>query len=471
MNTILENFYLKSPVFLQNLMVAVKGLQLKRVRTGGSYLSLVSELKKRHTWSKEEFEAYQLPQLKRLLKHASLNVPFYRDKFKEVNFNPDKIKTVRDLSSLPLLEKSSLKANPDIFIDERINKKKIIVLHTTGSTGTPLKIYSSPIDRQLNYAFFNDYLNSLGVDLNSKRATFGGRIIVNPKQNTPPFWRYSYFQKNMIFSSYHLSNENLPYYYHKLRHFGPEYIDAYPSSIYSLSQFILKFKNSESLKPNVIVTSGATLFEEQRETIEEAFQTKVSDQYGCAEECIFVAQCSKGKYHYRPDYSVVEILNKDGKPSLPGERGEIVCTGLINQTMPLIRYRIGDEGILSSDNCSCGLNTPFFEKIIGRMDDFIITPDGRHIGRLSPVLKGFPVKEAQYVQKRIDQVVVNIVPDEAFNDLWEKELVKELQKRLGYSLDIEINYKNEIHRGPGGKQRTVISLINNANRVPDNILH
>jgi phenylacetate-CoA ligase len=127
--------------------------------------------------------------------------------------------------------------------------------------------------------------------------------------------------------------------------------------------------------------------------------------------------------------------------------------------MPLIRYRIGDVGIMSNETCSCGSNTPYFEKILGRMDDFILTPDGRYVGRLSPVLKGFPVKEAQYIQKRMDLVVVKLIKDPNFNSQTSKQLIKEIQKRLGYSINIELEFVDELPRGPGGKLRTVISEL------------
>jgi phenylacetate-CoA ligase len=218
------------------------------------------------------------------------------------------------------------------------------------------------------------------------------------------------------------------------------------------------------ISPGMIITSGETLFEDQRKVIEEAFQCKVSDQYGCVEMCIFVGQCERGHYHYRPDYSIVEVIKPNGEVAEPGEEGDIVCTGFINPAMPLIRYRIGDKGLLASHKCSCGLNTPHFEKILGRMDDFILTPDGRHVGRLSPVLKGFPVKEAQYIQKRLDLVVVRLVKDAHFNSQTSKQLLKEIRKRLGDSIQIEFEFVDAITRGPGGKLRTVVSEISNGIR-------
>ena len=208
-----------------------------------------------------------------------------------------------------------------------------------------------------------------------------------------------------------------------------------------------------------ITTSAETLYSWQRKIIEKAFGVPVIDQYGSAEMCNFVAQCHLGRYHIHSDYALIEFLREDGTPADPGEEAEIVCTGFINPVMPLIRYRIGDYGILSDIPCKCGSPFPVMEKILGRMDDIIITPDGRKVGRLSPVLKGFPIKESQYIQKKIDELEVLIVKDKHYDKNTESEVVKELEKRLGTSLKIRVKYVSCIQREKGGKLRTVISYI------------
>jgi phenylacetate-CoA ligase len=127
--------------------------------------------------------------------------------------------------------------------------------------------------------------------------------------------------------------------------------------------------------------------------------------------------------------------------------------------MPLIRYRIGDLAVLDTKECDCGLNTPILKEILGRIDHFIITPDGRKIGRLSPVLKGFPIREAQYIQRRVDQLIVRVVTAEGFDKKTEKDIKIELRKRIGSEMAIKVETVNSIERGPGGKLRTVISEI------------
>lgn len=459
MRSILQTFYLNSPTAIQQVLVTLKGYSLEKIRRGGDYNTLLQKVLNRQEWTSEQFFDYQLNELQKMLNLSYNFVPYYNKKFKEIGFFPQRVKSLEDIALLPILDKDEVRCNPLTFVDKRLKKKDLLVIHTTGTTGTPLIIYTNKNARRWNYAFFDGYLKSVGFEAKKKRATLGGRIIVNPDQEKPPFWRSSYFQRNLLFSSYHLTDKNLPSYFEKLKEYQPEIIESYPSSLYVLSKYMLNHHKTGEISPKVIVTSGETLFEDQRKVIEEAFRCKVSDQYGCVEMCIFVAQCEVGHYHYRPDYSLIEIIKENGEIAKPGEIGEILCTGFINQVMPLVRYRIGDVGIMSNKKCSCGLNTPHFEKIVGRMDDFILTPDGRYVGRLSPVLKGFPVKEAQYIQKRMDLAVVRLVKDTKFDSQTSKVLIKEIQKRLGYSIKIELEFVDEIPRGPGGKLKTVISEI------------
>ncbi len=454
-----EKIYLHSPPAVQQLLVSLKGYSLEKIRRRGEYHGFLQEVLRRGEWNAGQFFAFQLEELRNILHRSSRFVPYYRRKFKDLGPFPQTIHSLRDFAFMPILEKEEIRRDPLSFVDQTLDKKKLFVLHTTGSTGTPLHIYTNETARRWNYAFLDGFLKSAGVDGRKRRATFGGRVIVPPEQEKPPFWRLSYFQKNLLFSSYHLTEKNLPFYLEKLRAYRPEIIEGYPSSLAVVAESLLRRGGPPEIAPALIVTSGETLFDEQRKIIEEAFRCKIRDQYGCVEMCIFAAQCPEGHYHYRPDYSLVEILKDNGEMAEPGETGEILCTGFINPVMPLIRYRIGDVGVISPRTCTCGLNTPYFEKIVGRTDDFIITPDGRRVGRLSPVLKGFPVKEAQYIQKGPDLVVVRLVKDDNFDSRIPGLLIKEIQKRLGYSMKIEIEFVAQIPRGSGGKLRTVISEL------------
>ena len=213
--------------------------------------------------------------------------------------------------------------------------------------------------------------------------------------------------------------------------------------------------------PKVIVTSSETLLEPQRQTITRVFACPVRDQYGSAEMAGFIAECDRGRYHAASEcYGVVEVVDARGEPVPPGEIGELCLTGFINPAMPLIRYLIGDAARVSTVGCDCGRAGLVIESIEGRMDDVILTPSGRHVGRLDPAFKGVRgVRESQILQTALDRIVVKIVTDET-RDFDPNGLVENLTERLGPDVKIGLlEYVDTIPKESNGKFRSVKSLL------------
>ena len=444
---------------MQNIAVSAKGLLLKNIRKSGQYAIYRKSVVARQNWSNEQFQDYQLKHYQDLVSYAIQHVPYYRRIFGDKGITSNTITCLDDITQLPILKRGIVKNNPTEFHADNLPTKNSISLHTTGTTGSPLKITSDNNARQKNYAFFDGYLETLGLNPDAKHIIIGGRVIVPQKNTKPPFWRYSFFQKSLLMSSYHLNDKFMDTYIDKVESFSPEYIESYPSSIYILAKHILK--KQRKIKCKAIITSSETLFPEQRETIEKAFNTTVYDQYGCVEMSLFVGQCRYGRYHVRPDYGLLELVDDDGAPVLAGQPGNVICTGFINDTMPLMRYAIGDIATLSENSsCDCGLNTPILKEIMGRADDILLTSNGQAIGRMSPVLKNFPVKEAQYIQYKAGEVELLIVPDTAFSkERDEKLIIDAVQLRLGKKFSVHLSIVKHIERGKGGKLKAVISKI------------
>ena len=293
---------------------------------------------------------------------------------------------------------------------------RIVEIHTSGTTGSPLTIYLRSEALEKNYAFFARSLEWAGVAPGQKSATFAGRVIMSAKQVEPPFWRKNWVMRNTLFSSYHISERNLPAYVDELNNIQPIFIDSYPSAIFSVGRFLLDRSIEVGIAPKAIITSSETLLDNQREIIEKAFHSRVFDQYGSAEMVGFINQCEKGSYHINPEYGIVEIIKEDGEPAKDGEPGELVCTGFVNSTMPLIRYKTGDSAIACETYACVEEHLPLVKSILGRTDDFIVTRDGRFIGRLDPVFKSLSagIKEAQIIQEDYDRIVVKIVVNKDF---------------------------------------------------------
>ena len=116
--------------------------------------------------------------------------------------------------------------------------------------------------------------------------------------------------------------------------------------------------------------------------------------------------------------------------------------------------------VARSGTCECGRAFPLIERIEGRVEDYIRTPDGRLVGRLDHIFKGVPhVREAQLVQDRVEELVLRIVRMEGFNDDDERMILANARERLGRALQLRCEYVNAIERFAGGKFRFVVSEI------------
>jgi phenylacetate-CoA ligase len=177
------------------------------------------------------------------------------------------------------------------------------------------------------------------------------------------------------------------------------------------------------------------------------------------------SECVKGRLHLWPEIGHVEVVK--GAAS-DGEKtpGELICTGLLNDDMPLIRYRVGDRGSLASpgDSCECGRGLPILLSVEGRMDDVLYTSDGRAIGRLDPIFKSrTPLSEAQIIQDRLDLIRIRFVPDAQFSSSDAQSLIERVRERMG-PVEVVLEAVDSIPRGSNGKFRSVICNLSDDER-------
>lgn len=460
MNSILDKIYNKSPFWSQNLMCSVYGYKLYHERYNGPWATCFNELLKSQYFSEEKIRVLQNQLFKDILKHSLEYVPYYRNILKISH----QLENEEDFSALlkkfPIIDKEILRSNALSFVSQFYSTQNLLKYNTSGTTGSPLTVYMTQDARRINYAFYERAKKWAGVALFDKSITFAGRTIVPANQNKPPFWRMNYKFNNTLFSSYHLSRTTLPEYINKIRKLRPVFVDAYPSSINQIATYCLEKKITD-IRFKAVITSAEMCLDSQREKIERAFGCKVYDQYGCTEQAVFACQCEEGRYHVNPEFGIIEVLDSKNNPVANGELGHFVCTNFLNHAMPLIRYKIGDMGIMSSEKCSCGRNFPVIKKIYGRNDDVLLTPDGRYVGRLDPVFKGVEssIIETQIVQEKIDLVKIFIVRDVNYLEDHGRFIINELKKRMGENIFYEIVYVENIPRTKSGKFRAVINKI------------
>lgn len=456
MNNIMDKAYYRLPIALQNIAVSAMGWKLSWQRKTKESLQFVEFLKQSQYWSQDRMQEYQAKQLKNIVDIA-INTKSYGDWKRRSNFDVCDIRGIESLALLPITDKESVRSHPQDFVANIVSRGNRFKLSTSGTSGTPLSVYTDRRSRARHYAFFSRLRSWFGVSDSDWRATFYGRIIMKSESTKPPFWRVDYPQRNLLFSSYHISEETILDYVRALEHWKPAAVLGYPSSLHALAT-LANAKGISLPRPKMVMTTAETLLDHQRENIEMAFGVPVTDQYGATEMTHFVSQCERGAYHVHAEHGVVEILDQAGQPVPVGEIGEVVVTGFMNRTMPLLRYRTGDTAAADGRKCDCGRPFPVLARIEGRMDDVIVTPEGRSVGRLDPVLKGdFDIRETQFVQVENGTLLVKVVPGSHFEADQVRRLEQELRKRLGESMIIKFDVVSHIPRGKNGKFRSVIA--------------
>lgn len=449
----LLHVYHRLPGWTKSAAASLQGWRLNRLRYGPETPEWVAEARARESWSPDQWRNWQDLRLKSLLREASLHVPFYREHWRGDAGTP----ATEDIRNWPILDKQSIRADPDRFVSDLADRRQLQHTYTSGSTGTPLKVYWSPETARRWYALFEArWRNWHGVSHNDRWAIIGGKQVVNPDANSPPYWVFNRGMNQLYFSAYHLSRDSAAAYVEAMIRYGVRYVYSYTSGIYSLARFMLE-NGIEPPKLNVVITNAEPLFSYQRDLIHKAFKCPVRETYGMAEMVAGAGECQHGSMHLWPDAAYLEVLGKDGAISHIGT-GQLLGTALLNPDMPLIRYRIGDTVTLAGEeeSCPCGRTLPLLLSIEGRNDDLLLTRDGRQIGRLDPIFKSdYPIQEAQIVQKSLDVCELRLVPLAGYDDAIGREIAVELRSRMG-DITVQVTLMDAIPRSANGKFKSVV---------------
>jgi len=438
------------------MITSAYGLKQKKRRFGPTYKKYYHFLEKSQWYSDEKLKEGQFDSLKTFLIHASRHSKFYNRQFNELGFNPEQLTSFSELQKLPILQKTTLRNNLNEIISTNINPKESHWNSTGGTTMLGLHFPESNSCFEREYAFrFHNYFCG-GINVGERWAFCAGHPVARPQKKKPPFWTYDYANNWLLLSSYHMTEENLSSYIEELARFAPALIGGYPSSVYLLA--IANEHFGSKVHPKAIYTASETLFDFQRETIEKSFGCKAYMYYGNAERAGFIAECEKGSLHVKLEHSVMELVNDSGDNVAPGKAGRLIWTAFGNYDTPLIRYDIGDTAVLADKHeCACGRGGVILEKVVGRVEDYILTPDGRFVGRLDHLFKdALKVRMAQIEQNCIDNVIIRIVKEDEYERNDEQVILKQARERLGDTIGIEFEYVDDIERTKSGKHRFIL---------------
>jgi len=248
------SIYKQIPIPLQLLAINIKGWQIKRKRYNKNFFSMLSEFEDRLSWNSDKIEAFNIARLKKVLLFACNTVPYYRNLFKELHFNPNDIRSVTDIKSLPLLTKEIVNKNPESFISERYSQKHMIRKSTSGTTGAGLVFWVTDEAEKAQWATWWRYRRQHGIRFGEWMVDFGQAAIVPPEQTNPPFHRADYVRKELRLSNNHMSIDNLWFYFEELNKRKIRWIHGYPSSITTMANFMIQNNFSLSRRNNRVTS-------------------------------------------------------------------------------------------------------------------------------------------------------------------------------------------------------------------------
>jgi phenylacetate-CoA ligase len=433
-----------------------KAFFLESILLLGDFYLKTSFIKKLRVWrrilakSESELERIQVQKLNALLSFATQNAPFYQ---------VHKVKPGEDpmvwLKSFPVLKKSDFRANLPSIVTRPIASDLAEVM-SSGSTGPPSKVYFSKDEISSNRALQVIWWEWAGY-------RFGDSILqtgVNMKRSREKAVKDKLLNTRYIDALSHSEEQILEELRLTLREPRDLFI-GYASSLYLFAKIALE-NGITDIKFKSIISLGEKLLPQFREVIEKAFQCIVYDTYGASEGFLIASQCMNGSYHLMSPHIVVELLDDEGKEVEEGQLGRVVITGLDNFTTPMIRYEVGDLAIKSkSKNCSCGLKLPMLEEVVGRITEFLITPQGKFITvqTVVRILKQFnEIEQFKLIQTGKEEYRLIYISSKNQEEVRENEIQSMFETVFKESLQLSFEKVKTLPKAKTGKFQLIENL-------------
>ncbi len=312
-------------------------------------------------WSADQRDAWIAKRLRSTLIGARA-VPFYRDAFASVGFDPRvDFKSPHDLASLPLLSQQQVQQERDRLLDPT-NRMPSIVDYTIGATGQRIAMLLNESFLAFDAACVLRHWSWAGYQMWQPVVALRDSV---PENEDERLWRYSRAQNTMYLSAYHLTPQNCEHYIELVLAVRPAIIRGSPSAIAVLAEYAYSRRDELSFLSGVVASAG-TLQPHERETIERTFGKKVFNGYGLSEPAIMLTECERHEgVHVNWEYGYAELL---ASPDLPPDEFRLVTTAFHNPAMPFIRYETGDIVRTFSDGrrCACGRTMPLLHSVSAR---------------------------------------------------------------------------------------------------------
>jgi phenylacetate-CoA ligase len=399
-----------------------------------------------------------------LLDHCKRSVPYYADLMKNQG-NSFREDPEGYLTAFPILTKVDIRKNFERLKSTDLNRRKWRTNTTGGSTGEP-GIFIQDYEFLARVGAIQ-WLSNLwaGRKLGEPAIRVWGseRDVLEGTMGLKSNLIY-YLTNDTWFNGFFMTPPRMRALLERINTTPPQLMIGYSRCLYELARFAEE--EGIAVAPQKAILSAADmLYPAMREKIEAVFQCIVFNRYGSREVGDVACECGEHNgLHVFPLGNYVEIVDDEGHPLPLGTEGNIVLTSLTNYAMPLVRYFIGDRGILSPvDHCRCGRTGQILQQIIGRTTDVFQTNAGTLVeGGYFAFLLHYRawLRRFQVVQKTHSSIVFRVertAMRETKDEL--DEIIEKTKVVMGRDCIVTFEFVEELKPGPSGKYQYIVSEI------------
>jgi len=404
-------------------------------------------------WDREKLVAYRNDRLRKLIRFAFENVPYYRRIMNEGRIRPDQIKSAEDLSVFPILDRDTVQREGERLRASGGRRSRLWPGSSSGTTGIPVFFVQDANGISAGFAAIYVLWSLSGWTPGRRHLHIWGNSVTIQKWD-----RWSSKAKNLFMRQMNIASPLLDHpgkieeIAAKIVAFNPFSIEAYPSTIHTLAGY---FQRQGLSLPRLahVLTSAENLDAHLRNLIERVF-APVVDMYGCNEMLGIASRpIDDDKYYIFEPHVFVEAVDA-GVSGLK----EILVTNLDNYGQPFIRYRLGDliDGLFEPEK---GARYPlaYFRRVMGRDSEIIRLPNGKRLHPIHVFAGKIFHKFPEITRHRViwDGKSLTIVL-EVSGSTNERELDRQLIEVLRpYDVSFKIEYTAKLLPSPGGKYRYV----------------
>ena len=412
----------------------------------------------------QELRELRDARLRHIVTYAARTVPYYQKLFQEIGLDPRDIRTVEDLDRIPLLDKSTVRANPRIFLSTSRKGKGSIRFVTSGTTGKPTEIFHDVNSALANIAFGERekaVYQTFYRDTRVPKELYIFYSTSTIRKVWDIYRKWTFFpspQERTVLSVVEPFNRIVD----EINRARPDVITSYGSYLETFFRAV-HARRIEIHHPRLLIYTAESMTSEGKRFIESTFSIPVVTRYNAVEVFKIGFFCEqRNGFHLHEDLCHLKIVHAKGENAKTGEKGEVVVSNLVNHGTVLLNYRLGDVASISGNKCACGRTFLLLSELDGRVEDIIFLANGEflHPRAIWNVFKSrneiLQYQLVQHEQNRFQLKLVT-VNRQTYENIMEV-VARELQDLLGPSAVIECEFHEVLAREASGKFKPVISL-------------